>query len=66
MPSSQAQKSINQAMFKATKLAGVGKLLDATRGVSRAEVTVAEPLSPANLEALAAFREKRKPNWVVE
>ena len=36
MPSSQAQKSINQAMFKATKLAGVGKLLDATRLIQRA------------------------------
>lgn len=32
--------------------ADYGKLHDAARGVSRAEVTVAEPLSPANLEAL--------------
>jgi len=39
-------------------IADFGKLLDATRGVSRAEVTVAEPLSPANLEALRlALRE---------
>jgi F-type H+-transporting ATPase subunit delta len=41
-----------------TMIADFGKLLDATRGVSRAEVTVAEPLSPANLEALRlALRE---------
>jgi len=36
MPSSQAQKSINQAVFKATKLTGLGKLLDATRLIQRA------------------------------
>jgi poly(hydroxyalkanoate) depolymerase family esterase len=35
MPSPQAQKSINQAMLKATKLTGVGKLLDATRLIQR-------------------------------
>jgi len=41
-----------------TMIADFGKLLDAARGVSRAEVTVAEPLSPANLEALRlALRE---------
>jgi F-type H+-transporting ATPase subunit delta len=41
-----------------TMIADFDKLLDATRGVSRAEVTVAEPLSPANLEALrVALRE---------
>ena len=33
-------------------IADFGKLHDAARGVSRADVTVAEPLSPANLEAL--------------
>lgn len=33
-------------------IADFGKLHDAARGVSRAEVTVAEPLSSANLEAL--------------
>jgi F-type H+-transporting ATPase subunit delta len=36
----------------AQMIADYGKLYDAARGVSRAEVTVAEPLSPANLEAL--------------
>ena len=41
-----------------TMIAEFGKLLDAARGVSRAEVTVAQPLSPANLEALRlALRE---------
>jgi F-type H+-transporting ATPase subunit delta len=41
-----------------TMIADFGKLNDAARGVSRAEVTVAEPLSPANLEALrTALRE---------
>jgi F-type H+-transporting ATPase subunit delta len=39
-------------------IADFGKLRDAARGVSRAEVTVAEPLSPANLDALRqALRE---------
>ncbi|MBX9741777.1 MAG: F0F1 ATP synthase subunit delta [Beijerinckiaceae bacterium] len=33
-------------------IADFGKLHDAERGVSRAQVTVAEPLSPANLAAL--------------
>jgi F-type H+-transporting ATPase subunit delta len=33
-------------------IADFGKLYDAARGVSRADVTVAESLSPANLEAL--------------
>jgi F-type H+-transporting ATPase subunit delta len=41
-----------------TMITDFGKLNDAARGVSRAEVTVAEPLSPANLEALRnALRE---------
>jgi F-type H+-transporting ATPase subunit delta len=41
-----------------TMIADFGKLHDAFRGVSRAEVTVAETLSPANLEALrSALRE---------
>ncbi len=35
MPSSRAQKSFSQAMFKATKLTGVGKLLEATRLIQR-------------------------------
>lgn len=37
-----------------TMIADFGKLHDAHRGVSRADVTVAEPLSPANLAALKA------------
>ncbi len=37
-----------------TMIADFGKLHDAARGISRAEVTVAEPLSPANLDALRA------------
>ena len=35
MPSYRAQKSFSQAMFKATRLTGVGKLLDATRLIQR-------------------------------
>ncbi len=35
MPSSRVQKSFSQAMLKATKLTGVGKLLDATRLIQR-------------------------------
>lgn len=35
-----------------TMIADFGKLHDAARGVTRAEVTVAEPLSPAHLESL--------------
>ena len=35
MPSSSAQKSFSQTMFKATRLTGVGKLLDATRLIQR-------------------------------
>ena len=35
MPSSRAQKSFVKAMFKATRLTGVGKLMDATRLIQR-------------------------------
>lgn len=35
-----------------TMMSDFGKLHDSERGVSRAQVTVAEPLSPANLAAL--------------
>ncbi len=35
MPSTPSQKSFTQAIFKATKLTGMGKLLDATRLIQR-------------------------------
>ena len=46
MPSSRAQKSIHQAMFKATKLSGVGKLLHATRLIQRTLFGAAPSAAP--------------------
>ncbi len=46
MPLSTPQKSFSQAMLKATKLTGMGKLLDATRLIQRALVSAAPQVWP--------------------
>ena len=45
MSSSTTQKSFRQAMLKATKLTGMGKLLDATRLIQRTLSATAPPLA---------------------